>query len=361
MFKLDARTIKVTNTLCLVVSRVEKIVRHAGAELPPSRETWPLAQLSRLGGNSAALGKRIFVTHPLLEDDAAEIRATIRQLINCAKWRRHSNIIFVCGGNTDNHMRTQFVRFASDQLPQYQLIKPEDAIRDNVGAAPARYIDLGKFEALIADLSHCVIIFPEAEGSYTELGMFSAKDEISKKTLVAIDLKYQVGDSFISQGPVSKYNDVSDFKPCVYIDYETPNFELIKRRLGDRGDPRLNKRRFKHSFSTWNETGNFLKLSVIYAIIDLTRFINLDALGRILFSIFRTRPPQQEVVDLVSILIGSGFCRYINDRELLAAAERSSDFVQYSTITEEIELKAEINSYYYETGSFQDLFEEEAA
>lgn len=103
----------------------------------------------------------------------------------------HKHISFICGGKNGDgtekppnrslyldHLRNTN---NSDILP----VLAEKAIDEFLAAGDSGRLELNSFEELIAEVVDSVLIFPESPGSFAELGFFSAKEKILKKTLVA--------------------------------------------------------------------------------------------------------------------------------------------------------------------------------
>ncbi len=149
---------------------------------------------------------------------------------------RQDKIVFVCGGNETGHARTRFLEVAQSKLNEYDLFTPESALKNQWQTSDGPF-ELTEFEEFVAEVSFAIVIFPESPGSFCETGYFSAKESIVKKTLLAINYKYQGYDSFISTGPVHLVNKHSDFRPTQFVDYDGDFVDVIDR---------LRKRRPEH-------------------------------------------------------------------------------------------------------------------
>ena len=55
--------------------------------------------------------------------------------------------------------------------------------------------NIAQFEEIVGDLSHAIVVFPEAPGSYAETGYFSKVSNLYKKTVLALDAPRQKSDS----------------------------------------------------------------------------------------------------------------------------------------------------------------------
>src|SRR5712692_10168707 len=76
--------------------------------------------------------------------------------------RKHRFIIFVCGGKLEggeNSLRKQFIAWAENQLPEFICLIAEDALKDNFAGEGRTFVNLAKFESIIAEIADCVLIF----------------------------------------------------------------------------------------------------------------------------------------------------------------------------------------------------------
>ncbi len=60
--------------------------------------------------------------------------------------------------------------------------------------------NLARWEILVAQKSHLVIIIPDSPGSFAELGTFSQIDKICSKMLVLFDKQYKKDKSYLQRG-----------------------------------------------------------------------------------------------------------------------------------------------------------------
>ncbi|WP_147431148.1 retron St85 family effector protein [Oceanibaculum indicum] len=143
--------------------------------------------------------------HPLRSENYIELRRAVYKTIQEAfTIPRQSNIVFVCGGNDQQDMRRQFQDKFSTLLPGFEFFEPEFAMRKYLTLGDSEPFDITVFEELIGELSHSIVIFPEAPGSLAETGYFSAKEDIARKILLVMNEKHLTRDSFISIGPAKK-------------------------------------------------------------------------------------------------------------------------------------------------------------
>src|SRR5216684_9386305 len=90
--------------------------------------------------------------------------------------RKHRFIIFVCGGKLaagEPSLRKQFVVWAEENLPEFICLLAEEALKDSFTGEGRTFVNLAKFETVIADVADCVVIFPESAGSWAETGFFA--------------------------------------------------------------------------------------------------------------------------------------------------------------------------------------------
>lgn len=116
-------------------------------------------------------------------------------------------------------------------LPDFQIFLPESAMKNLFSGEVAEPFDIADFETLVGELSHAIVIFPEAPGSYAETGYFSAVQPLAKRSILVSDLKYQRDDSFISMGPAKKIGSLSLFQPIIQLDYAAPDFDVVTERI----------------------------------------------------------------------------------------------------------------------------------
>lgn len=174
------------------------------------------------------------LTHP-------KARVYVRRLVDCLKdnnfyIKRNRRIVFVCGARVNAAApcyRDNFLAWAKGNIGnEARLLLAENAY----GAATAhgsRFINIGDFEQLLAEIADCVLIFPESAGSFSEVGIFATKEPIRNKTLIARDTKYDVEDSFLLLGPFHTIGTHSLFHPGASFDSTTgPDPQLNGRIWG---------------------------------------------------------------------------------------------------------------------------------
>lgn len=200
-------------------------------------------------------------------------------------------------------MRRRFQEKFGDLLPGYEFFEPEFAMRKYWTLGDSEPFDITTFEELIGNLSHSIVIFPEAAGSLAETGYFSARPDIAKKVLLAINAVHLTKDSFISIGPAKKIADVSVFQPNIQFDYDNPNFQLISQRLIDRAP--LHPTRRALQIKAFNEMESFELFAIIQSLVSLLGIATVDDIEFFLRGLFSGHIGTSKTKQIVSILVGS--------------------------------------------------------
>lgn len=242
--------------------------------------------------------------HPLRSDECKSLRKILYNLVrNGLSIPRQSNIVFVCGGNEPHHMRRRFQNEFAELLPNHQFFEPEFAMEKYRTLGDAEPFDITNFEELIGRLSHSIVVFPEAVGSFAETGYFSARPDISRYTLLAIDSAHLETDSFISIGPAKKIADVSVFQPNIQLDYRNPNFNLISQRLNDRVPLHKTQRSFE--IKRFSDISSFELFCLVQTLIDLLTIATMEDVEFFLRGLFNGIIETSKTKQIVSILVGS--------------------------------------------------------
>jgi hypothetical protein len=235
--------------------------------------------------------------------------------------------VFVCGGqignSTNRSLRQQFLQWASHSLPNFICLLAEDALPSGFSLGSRRFINLTKFESLIADIAHCILIFPESPGSFAETGFFSNSPKIRRKTLVINPIAEQ-SDSFLNLGPIHLIDQVSWVGPKLLIGSLQPaDFGLLGQRLAEKfNEPyrdQLEYRKFKEF--------NFKeKLSVIFELLRMLRLADSRILEHAISVCFTSKPQPEQLANLLRILQAarlvhkgqdSSYFRVVSDRRLI--------------------------------------------
>ena len=126
--------------------------------------------------------------HPLRNNTNKVLRGRMVHLIkNGFNIINGSNIVFVCGGNKPTDMRSRFENAFEGLLADYEFFKPEFAMENYFSFGDTEPFDIADFETMVAELSLAIVVFPEAPGSFAELGYFSGQDALTAKTVLALD------------------------------------------------------------------------------------------------------------------------------------------------------------------------------
>ncbi|MFV2053224.1 retron St85 family effector protein [Aliiroseovarius sp. YM-037] len=285
--------------------------------------------------------------HPLRSDDHKSLRRKLYKLIsNGFTIPRQSNIVFVCGGSELHHMRRRFQEEFEALLPDHEFFEPEFAMRKYWTLGDSEPFDITTFEELIGNLSHSIVIFPEAAGSLAETGYFSARPNIAKKILLAINAAHLTTDSFISIGPAKKIADVSIFQPNIQFDYENPNFCLISQRLLDRAPLHATRRALR--IKAFSDMDSFELFGIIQSMVALLSIATVDDIEFFLRGLFAGHIGPSKAKQIVSILVGSGRLSEIGDYGHLKVKDEGSFILQIKdgARTERDVLMVELSAVY---------------
>ena len=210
--------------------------------------------------------------------------------------------MFVCGGNAEDSMRKRFKQYFDENLSDYEFFQPEFAMNNYFSDADVEQFDIADFEQLIGDLSHSIVLFPEAAGSFAETGYFSAIESLAKKTILALDSLRQDADSFISLGPAKKIQECSRFQPNIQIDYNIPDFATIAERIRRYA---VNGRKKSFSIAKFSDLSPFEQFALIREIVSLLTIATLDDIEYLLRGLFSGVISRSSVKKVTSILVGS--------------------------------------------------------
>ena len=222
--------------------------------------------------------------------------------------RKYRFIIFVCGGRLEDgetSLRKQFIHWAQHHLPEFICLIAEEALKDNFAGEGRTFVNLAKFELIIADVADCVLIFPESAGSFAETGFF-ANSKIREKTLVINPLDFQAVDSFLNLGPIDAISGVSFLKPTVLINaQEPPDFVHVGQRLIER--VKWPQQRERLPYQKFGQFTFKQKLLVVFEMLRMLRLADLKTLRHALVACFGGNPPYQELKHLLRILMAAKF------------------------------------------------------
>lgn len=254
-------------------------------------------------------GKRL--DHPLLHDANKGLRRRVIQLLrNAYNVRREGNIVFVCGGNDPDHMRPRFRDYCKSNHPEFEIFLPEFAMKNYFSAPDSEQFDIANFEELVAELSHVIVLFPEAPGSFAETGYFSAMPKLAQKTILAMDSRWQGHDSFISMGPAKKINEVSRFHGIIQTPYENPAFADIVKRV-----KRIEFSKTKKSLAigAFSDASTYEKFCLIHKCFDILSIATIDDVIYVLRGLFKNNLSTSAIAQITSILVGASYLKQIGE------------------------------------------------
>jgi hypothetical protein len=222
--------------------------------------------------------------------------------------RSKSHFMFVCGGAIKagaTTMRRQFISWAQSSLPDFNIVVAEHAFPEATLDHP-EFINLAQFEHLVAQISDCVLIFPESAGSYAEIGYFAATATIRRKVLVVNNRKFETKDSFVNLGPVSTIDGKSTLRPALHLpgSIGPGDFEPLNERLDRIRNQRRTRRKLDHR--PFNQLDYGERFCVLLELIRLLRAVTLEGLKRSIAASFDAKKPS-DLNMLLSVLIASGF------------------------------------------------------
>jgi hypothetical protein len=282
-------------------------------------------------------------SHPRAEDLLAKVRSLFKD--RPVFQRRDRPIIFLCGGPVQKsgmgNMRSQFLVWSQLHLPNIVCLLAEIAFRHTTLYDPPEYVNLSEFETVVGKIADCILIFPESEGSFAELGLFSNVSEIRNKVLVANAITYQAKESFINRGPISTINRESYLSPSVQISKRGRSFDFtpIQERL-ERMMARSHRKSFEYApYRKLDYLGKFL---ITLEIINIVSFVSLESLSDCIRAAFGAARPK-ELKRVLSILAGAGYIR-VSGRFFSLGMRRHS-LLEFDGVRIE-DTKARILDYY---------------
>lgn len=285
--------------------------------------------------------------HPLIEEDNIKLRRRVIELFHnkALSVRAGGNIVFVCGGNKSTDMRPQFSEYCKTTIPEFTIFFPEYAMNDYFSSSIPEPFDIAAFEMLVGELSHAIVIFPEAPGSFAETGYFSAIERLSSKTILALDAARQLNDSFINMGPAKKIADNSVFQPNIQIDYANPPFNYITTRIKSRGTS-TNKKLF--IVQKFTEHSAYEQLCIIHKIVSILTIATIDDILYVLRGIYKSHISEPRARHISSILVGAGFLVRVSDYGHYALSDKSEPLLETRSgyIEQESSIRLELAELY---------------
>ena len=201
-------------------------------------------------------------------------------------------------------MRTRFCEYAKTELPHIRIFLAEAAQKDYVRHVEPEFHNVAEFEDIIAEVSSCIILFPESSGSFAELGYFAKSEKLRKKLLVVNNADLQGQDSFIALGPIRLIDNHSSFQPTIQLAYSNePDFDLVRERLNKRISSH-NRKRFKAQ--KYSELSTQDKFYSVLEILRLFQALTDEGVQYAFRSIWGNKN-RTELHQLLSILIASKY------------------------------------------------------
>jgi len=228
--------------------------------------------------------------------------------------RKNRFIMFVCGGQLEegqSSLRKQFIDWAEQNLQEFVCLIAELALKDSFAGEGRSFVNLSQFEAILADVADCVLIFPESPGSFAETGFFSNSKVIRAKTLVINPLSLQTVDSFLNLGPIDTISSFSFLKPTVLLN--ASDFAPIAQRLKER--VRRPEHRERLPFQSFSQFNFKQKLLVVFEVLRLLRLATLKTLRYVLRECFGGNPKKAEVKHVLRILLAAKFIQRAGETE----------------------------------------------
>jgi hypothetical protein len=130
------------------------------------------------------------------------------------RFRRLPPIVFLCGG-MNSHARDSLNAYLHKYRPDLPVFYAEKVWNE---IATTTELNALEMEAYLAALADILIIVVESPGTFAELGAFSLSDDLRKKLLPVLDIRFKNELSFLETGPVRWVNGDSEFRPPVYVD-----------------------------------------------------------------------------------------------------------------------------------------------
>lgn len=264
---------------------------------------------------------------------------------------RDFHLSFVCGAADRPEglplaFRRQFLNWASVHEPKLICVQAENAVTDLL-----RQVDevggrsLAVIEGMIAETVDSLLIFPESPGSFAELGLFAASDDLCKKTQVAMLPEHQ-GPSFITLGPVRHIALLSSFAPVPMVlvePYEDVFQQIADRLLGEMKHKRGYRRRYAPK--PWAEYLRREKLAILDQFIELTGICTEEDLFDFLLRRYGA-VDHSEVRLLTAMLAALGRTVMTDDADLVRIFGLTPLSFMEGADDEVVELKARWNEAY---------------
>lgn len=244
------------------------------------------------------------MTHPITTGESRAIRDRMLNLMRKGLHRTSAtNIIFVCGGDGEKHLRPRFIEYMAAELPEYLPFRPESAQSDYFEQDHEETLNLSQFEELISDLSLGIVLFAESPGSYAETGLFSALVNARKKTLVILDEVHQGPGSFLAFGPVATITAKSRLGAAIQLNIENPNFNLIRDRIRNRIPvPKTRKSIGERGFSDLDSQEI---MALIWFVVRTLQACSFEDISFIMTGLFEAHASDARIKQILSVMVGA--------------------------------------------------------
>lgn len=138
--------------------------------------------------------------------------------------------IFLCGADINDSKSTRYkvAQLFEDWWSKYyyRIYYPEDIFDELLYSSESK--DLLSLEGLLAKSVDVIIMIPESPGSFAELGAFANDENLRKKMICILDMKYKKNRSFINQGPVKLVKNVN---PSNVLFLDLKNIDQNKKQI----------------------------------------------------------------------------------------------------------------------------------
>lgn len=269
------------------------------------------------------------MSHPVTEPKNKRVRDRLNELVRGGLHRTAStNIIFVCGGDEENHLRPKFIEYMQAEMPGYRPFRPEAAQKDYFEQDHEDTLNLSNFEELVSDLSLGIILFAESPGSYAETGLFSALENARRKTLVILDADRQGKGSFLTFGPVAVIASKSRLGAAIQLDYANPKFLQIKERIEDRIPLPSSHRSIGNK--EFKDLDPLELLALVWFYINIMKACSFDDLAFCFDSAFSARANKRRIREILSVLVGVGLVVRDGPLGLVRISDRSIELAEPS-------------------------------
>lgn len=260
--------------------------------------------------------------HPFANSDSKKFRERVAEFVQTGLHRTTAtNILFICGGSEPSHLRPRFIEYMRAELKDYIPFKPEIAQDDYFANDQGGRLNLSDFEELISDLALGIVLFAESPGSYAELGLFSALENVRKKTLVILDANKQGPGSFLSMGPAATISRHSRFGDPLQMPFDNPNFGQVR-------DSIYTKLTIPGSYRSigakdYSKLTTLEVFSLIWFYVDFLQVASLDDIVFCMDSAFGAHTSNEQIRQVISVLVGANLLRRIEPLGLVRVVDNT--------------------------------------